>query len=175
MPIHDILLTLVGVHDVQLLVFRRPPNYPDNFRLIVKHKLVSIQLGKQTNKILTLKAFFKSLPISSKRMYACRTGEGEGNGREKVKKKKKSSYPIARSPRSYFCQTYQQNVIGEPTSFSSCSSLRLRLWTHPLLEALVSCLPGPFLLLYPFKIVVSRLLISLTCNVRASIDDWQEY
>ena len=27
----------------------------------------------------------------------------------------------------------------------------------------------------PFKIVVSRLLISLTCNVRASIDDWQEY
>src|SRR5205823_1627580 len=27
----------------------------------------------------------------------------------------------------------------------------------------------------PFKIVVSRLLISLTCNVRASIDNWQEY
>src|SRR5436189_5034597 len=27
----------------------------------------------------------------------------------------------------------------------------------------------------PFKIVVSRLLISLTCNIRASIDDWQKY
>src|SRR5437868_4910273 len=27
----------------------------------------------------------------------------------------------------------------------------------------------------PFKILVNRLLISLTCNVRASIDDWQEY
>ena len=27
----------------------------------------------------------------------------------------------------------------------------------------------------PFKILVSRLFISLTCNVRASIDDWQEY
>ena len=27
----------------------------------------------------------------------------------------------------------------------------------------------------PFKIVWSKLFISLTCNVRASIDDWQEY
>ena len=45
-PIHDILLTLKGMRDVQLLIFRRPPNYPDNFRLIVKHKSVSIQLGK---------------------------------------------------------------------------------------------------------------------------------
>jgi hypothetical protein len=27
----------------------------------------------------------------------------------------------------------------------------------------------------PFKIVWSKLFISFTCNVRASIDDWQEY
>ena len=101
MPIHDILLTLVGVRDVQLLILRRPPNYPDNFRLIVKYKSVSIQLGKWTNKILTFRVFFKSLLISSKQIYACYAGEGEG--REKVKKKKKSSYPIAQSSRSHFC------------------------------------------------------------------------
>src|SRR5881275_1213676 len=37
---------LVGMCDVQLLILRHPPNYPNNFRLIVKHKLVSIQLSK---------------------------------------------------------------------------------------------------------------------------------
>jgi hypothetical protein len=34
------------MRDIQLFVLRCPSNYPDDFRLIVKYKSVSIQLGK---------------------------------------------------------------------------------------------------------------------------------
>jgi len=44
--IHNLLLTFIGVRNVQLLILYCPSNYPDDFKLIVKYKLVSIQLGK---------------------------------------------------------------------------------------------------------------------------------
>jgi hypothetical protein len=80
--IYEPLLALICLHDVQLFVLRRPGNYPDDFRLIVRYKSVSIQLGKYTNKILTLRAFLKSLSMSSKRIYVFPAGEGEREGED---------------------------------------------------------------------------------------------
>src|SRR5207245_182885 len=101
-------------------------------------------------------------------------GKVRGNGREKVKKKKKSSYPIARSPSlsllldllaerdrraSFFFLLIFETEALDPSAFGGSSIMS----------------SGSISFALPFKIVVSRLLISLTCNVRASIDDWQEY
>ena len=40
--IHDLLLTLVGMHDVQLLVLRCPSNYPDDFRVVQTNRKIQI-------------------------------------------------------------------------------------------------------------------------------------
>src|SRR5207245_9088812 len=101
-PIYDLLLTLVGVCDVQLLVLQCPSNYPDDFRLIVKHKSVSIQLANRQIKYLPSGRFSNPCPYLQNEYMPVIRGKVRGNGKVKVKKKKKSSYPIAQSSYSHF-------------------------------------------------------------------------
>src|ERR1051325_2359937 len=106
-------------------------------------------------------------------------GEGRGNGRKKKKKKKKkSSYPIARSPRSP--ENFAFSNYGHIRDRRASFFFFLLIFRTEALDPLafggsIIISSGSISFAFPFKILVSKLFISLTCNIRASIDDWQEY
>src|SRR5438132_14390523 len=103
-------------------------------------------------------------------MYACRTEEGEGEREGEGEEEEEELLPDRSEPSLslllasqragffFFLLIFETEAL-DPPAFGGSSIMS----------------SGSISFALPFKIVVSRLLISLTCNVRASIDDWQEY
>ena len=108
-------------------------------------------------------------------MYACRAGEGEGEREGEGEEEEEELLPDRSEPSLsllldllaerdrragffFFLLIFETEALDPPT-FGGSSIMSFRSISFAI----------------PFKILVSRLLISLTCNVRASIDDWQEY
>src|SRR5438132_8145260 len=108
-------------------------------------------------------------------MYACRAEEGEGEREGEGEEEEEELLP----DRSEHSLSLLLDLLAECDRRAGFFFFLLIFETEALDppafggSSIMSC--GSISFALPFKIVVSRLLISLTCNVRASIDDWQEY
>ena len=106
-------------------------------------------------------------------MYACRAGKGDGEQEGEGEEEEEELLPDRSEPSlsllldllaernrraGFFLLIFETEAL-DPPAFGGSSIMS----------------SGSISFALPFKIVVSRLLISLTCNVRASINDWQEY
>src|SRR6185437_10059050 len=123
-------------------------------------------------------AFFKSLFMSSKRIYVCRAGGGEGERKEEEEEEEEELLPDRSEP-SLSLLLDLLDLLAERDRRAGFFFFLFIFGTvalDPLTfggSIIISSRSISFA--FPFRILVSRLFISLTCNVRASIDDWQEY
>ena len=111
--------------------------------------------------------------MSSKRIYVCRAGGGEGE-REEEEEEEEELLP----DRSESSLSLLLDLLAERDRRAGFFFFLLVFVTAlgpPAFGGSRIMSSGSISFALPFKIVVSRLLISLTCNVKASIDDWQEY
>ena len=84
-------------------------------------------------------------------MYACRAGEGEGEREGEGEEEEEELLPDRSEPSLSLLLDLLAERDRRAGFFFFLLIFETEAWTHPLLEALVSCLPGPFLLLYPSR------------------------
>ena len=112
--------------------------------------------------------------MSSKRIYVCRAGGGEGEREEEEEEEEEELLPDRSEP----SLSLLLDLLAERDR--RAGFFFLFIFGTAALDPLafggsIIISSGSISFAFPFKILVSRLFISLTCNVRASIDDWQEY
>jgi hypothetical protein len=114
--------------------------------------------------------------MSSKRIYVCRAGGGEGDREEEEEEEEEEELLPDRSEPSL---SLLLDLLAERDRRAGFFFFLLIFRTEALdplaFGGSMIISSGSISFAFPFKILVSKLFISLTCNVRASIDDWQEY
>ena len=113
--------------------------------------------------------------MSSKRIYVCRAGGGEGEREEEEEEEEEELLPDRSEP----SLSLLLDLLAERDRRAGFFFFLLIFRTEALdplaFGGSMIISSGSISFAFPFKILVSKLFISLTCNVRASIDDWQEY
>jgi hypothetical protein len=103
-------------------------------------------------------------------MYVCRSGEGEGERSGEGEEEEEEELLPDRSEPSL---SLLLDSLAERDRRAGFFFFLLIFDLDVVGSIIISF--GAISFALPFNMVSSRLLISLTCDVRASIDDWQEY
>src|SRR6185437_6204593 len=104
--------------------------------------------------------------MSSKRIYVCRAGGGEGEREEEEEEEEEELLPDRSEPSLSLLLDLLAERDRQASFFFFLLTFETEVLDPPAFKDSRIMSSGSISFALPFKIVVSRLLISLTCNVR---------